>query len=179
MRFPLKVGLIFSMFWVILKMTALTFGWGLQDIRFFVFANMLFLTASITIGLYYEKRNNDQTPFLSDVKNGLLAGIPYAVIVSVFLYFYYEKIYPEFNELKLKEIEMRLEEGTTVREIRTSNPEMENKTDAQIKAAVMDNSRTIYSSKFTMILSMLALMIYSTLNAIGVALVLRKVVFRN
>jgi hypothetical protein len=179
MRFPLKIGLIFAASWIACKMLALAINWSTNDIRFFVFVNMLFITTAASFSIYKEKRANPDNPLLQDIKNGLLSSLPYALIVSVFLYFYYEKIYPEFNENKLREIELRLEERKTIAELRSSNPDMENKTDVEIKKAVMENSRTIHSAKFTMILSTLALMIYGTLNSIAISLIFRRVIFRQ
>ena len=39
----------------------------------------------------------------------MLAGVPYAVLVSVFMFFYYEKINPEFIEHQISESEISLD----------------------------------------------------------------------
>jgi hypothetical protein len=56
---------------------------------------------------------------------------------------------------------------------------MENKTDAEVKRDVIANTKAIYNAKFTLVISLLALMVYSTLNSIVIAMIYRKVVFRN
>jgi hypothetical protein len=140
---------------------------------------MFLLTAAIAFSLYQVKRKEVESNLLNDIKNGMLAGVPYTLIVSVFLYFYYEKIYPEFNDKKIQEIELRLKDQKVIKEIQTSNPAMENKNPEEIKRDVMANTRSMYSAKFTMIITLLALMVYSTLNSMVIAIIYRRVVFRN
>jgi len=179
MKFPIKVGITAAFLWIALKMLGLAISFSLDDIKTFVFLNMLLLTAAISYSLYQVKRKEVESNLLNDIKNGMLAGVPYTVIVSVFLYFYYEKIYPEFNEKKVQEIEVRINNPKTIKEIQSSNPAMENKNPEEIKREVLANTKSIYNAKFTMIISLLALMVYSTLNSMVIAIIFRRVVFRN
>lgn len=179
MKLPIKVGIGAAILWIVLKMLGLAINFSVDDIKFFVFINMFLLTAAIAFSLYQVKRNEVESNLLNDIKNGMLAGVPYTLIVSVFLYFYYEKIYPEFNDKKIQEIELRLKDSKVIKEIQTSNPAMENKNPQEIKREVMANTRSMYSAKFTMIITLLALMVYSTLNSMVIAVIYRRVVFRN
>jgi cellobiose-specific phosphotransferase system component IIC len=179
MKLPIKVGIGAALFWIVLKMIGLAVNFSVDDIKLFVFLNMFFLTAAISYSLFQIKRKEVESNLLNDIKNGMLAGVPYTLIVSIFLYFYYEKIYPEFNEKKIQEIELRLSNPKTVKEIQTSNPAMENKNPEEIKREVLSSTKAMYSAKFTMIISLLALMVYSTLNSMVIALIYRRVVFRN
>jgi hypothetical protein len=179
MKLPVKVGIGAAILWIVLKMLGLAINFSVDDIKFFVFINMFLLTAAIAFSLYQVKRKEVESNLLNDIKNGMLAGVPYTLIVSVFLYFYYEKIYPEFNDKKIQEIELRLKDPKVIKEIQTSNPAMENKNPEEIKRDVMANTRSMYSAKFTMIITLLALMVYSTLNSMVIAIIYRRVVFRN
>jgi hypothetical protein len=179
MKLPIKVGIGAALFWIVLKMIGLAVNFSVDEIKLFVFLNMFFLTAAISYSLFQIKRKEVESNLLNDIKNGMLAGVPYTLIVSIFLYFYYEKIYPEFNEKKIQEIELRLSNPKTVKEIQTSNPAMENKNPEEIKREVLSSTKAMYSAKFTMIISLLALMVYSTLNSMVIALIYRRVVFRN
>ncbi|MEN9913838.1 MAG: hypothetical protein RL528_572, partial [Bacteroidota bacterium] len=120
-----------------------------------------------------------ESNLLNDVKNGMLAGVPYAVIVSVFLYFYYQKIYPAFNEGKMNEISMKLSKPQTIKEIQRENPEMENKSVEEIKRDILAKTKMVYNPQFTMLVSMLSLLLYATLNSIVITLIFRRIVFRN
>ena len=137
MKLPIKVGLIASLVWISIKLIAFSQSISLDDLKPFVFINMFILTAAITIALYLVKRHETESNLLNDIKNGMLAGVPYTVIVSVFLYFYYQKIYPEFNAKKINEIEIKLSNQKTIKEIQKSNIAMENKSSDEIKRDVM------------------------------------------
>lgn len=179
MRFPVKVGLISAAVWIAAKMLGLALNWNLDDIRFFVILNMLLLTSAVAIGMYVAKRQTFGLNLMQDVKNGMTAGVPYALIVSVFMYFYYEKIYPEFNEKKIAEIVEKLEKPENIIALRKENIDMRNKSDREIKKVVLNNTESIYNAKFTMLVSVLALLIYSTMNSLLVAIIYRRVVFRE
>jgi hypothetical protein len=179
MKLPIKIGIGAALLWIVLKMLGLAIDFSVDDIKFFVFINMFLLTAAIAFSLYQVKRTEVESNLLNDIKNGMLAGVPYTIIVSVFLYFYYEKIYPEFNDKKIQEIELRMKDPKVIKEIQTTNPAMENKNPEEIKREVMANTRSMYSAKFTMIITLLALMVYSTLNSMVIAIIYRRVVFRN
>ncbi|MBM3186810.1 MAG: hypothetical protein FJZ67_10980, partial [Bacteroidetes bacterium] len=79
MKFPIKVGLICAAIWIGLKLLAWTFSFSLNEIKPFVFVNMFLLTAAITIALYFVKLKEDDSNLLNDIKNGMLAGMPYSV----------------------------------------------------------------------------------------------------
>lgn len=179
MKFPIKVGLTCAAIWIALKLVAWGFSLSLNDVKPFVFVNMFLLTTSITYALYFIKLKEDDSNLLNDIKNGMLAGMPYSVIVSVFMYFYYERIYPEFNEQKIAVIEKKLNEPNAIKEIQKNNPEMQNDSPEEVRNQVIQKSRMIYSSKFNMLVALLSLVLYTTLNSILIALILRKVVFAN
>ena len=179
MKLPLKVGLFAAAIWISIKLAAFYLSLSLDDLRPFVFINMFILTAAIAIALYLVKRKETESNLLNDVKNGMLAGVPYAVIVSVFLYFYYQKIYPAFNAGKMNEISLKLSNPQTIKEIQRSNPEMENKSVEEIKTDILAKTEMVYNPQFTMLVSMLSLLLYATLNSIVITLIFRRIVFRN
>lgn len=179
MKFPIKVGLICAAIWIGLKLLAWTFSFSLNEIKPFVFVNMFLLTAAITIALYFVKLKEDDSNLLNDIKNGMLAGMPYSVIVSVFMYFYYERIYPDFNNHKIELIEKKLNEPNAIKDIQKNNPEMQNDSPEEVRKEVIQKSKMIYSSKFNMLVSLLSLVLYTTINSIVISIIFRKVVFVN
>ena len=179
MRLPLKVGLLAAAIWISIKLVAFSLSLSLNDLRPFVFINMFILTAAIAIALYLVKRKETENNLLNDVKNGMLAGVPYAVIVSVFLYFYYEKIYPDFIERRLNERSLELSNPQTIKKIQRSIPEMENKSFEEIKKEDMEKAKDSLKANRAMLLSMLSLLLYATLNSIVISVIFRRIVFRN
>ena len=114
---------------------------------------------------------------MNDIKTGMLAGMPYSVVVAIFMYFYYERIYPEFNQQKIELIENKLNEPNAIKEIQKNNPEMQNDSPEEVRNEVIQKSKMIYNSKFNMLVALLAMVLYTTINSIVIALIFRKVVF--
>jgi len=185
MKITVKIGLLFAIIWMIVKISL--FGMALENtlaLSIATFANMFLLVAAISIGLYLQKRKDSESGnALRDIKNGLTSGIPYAVLVSIFIYFYYEKIDPEFNQHQIAESEIELDKNLNnpakFKQLQESNPDFEVMTKAQIKKQILRNSSGVYSAKSTAILALLAMTVYSTINSLLITAIYRKIVFKN
>ena len=176
MKKSINIGIGFAVIWIILKLVAFNFQLFLVDLKPFIFANMLFVTLAICIALYIKKRAQASANLLDDVKTGMVSSIIYTVIVSGFIYFYYQSIYPEFNTSKM---ELLLEDESKIEELRKSNPDMENSSSDEIRSQVLSSIGQYYSARFTMTISLLGLLIYSTLNSLLISLIFRKVIFKD
>ncbi|MEN9994238.1 MAG: hypothetical protein RL762_895 [Bacteroidota bacterium] len=173
-------GLVFGSFWIAFKMLAFLFAYQLDQIQLFVLLNMAFLTAAIALFLYRKKRYDEtESNILTDIKAGLSVGLPYTLVVSFFLFFYYKDIYPEFNEKKRAAYEQRMDSTKEIAAIRNSNSALENKSDSEIVAMARKNTAMMYDPQFTLSVSLLALLVYSTLNSLLIAVIYRRVVFRD
>lgn len=183
MRITVKVGILFAIGWILVKLSM--FGIGVKD-AFIPGAliNMLFVVLAITVGLYLQKRKDiDEGNTLRDIKNGMTAGIPYTIIISVFIYFYYSKIDPEYNKHQIAEKEISLDKNLNDSElfnkIKESNPDFEVMTKKQIKKAEMQKFRDIYNPKSSAIMALSSMLMYVTLNSVLITVIFRKIVFRN
>jgi amino acid transporter len=173
-------GLVFSSLWIALKMLAFLFNWRLDEIQIFVLLNMAFLTGAIALFMYRKKRTNtEESNILTDIKAGLTVGLPYTLLVSFFLFFYYKDIYPEFNEHKRAAYERKMDSPEEIAAIRKGNSALENKSDAEIVAMARQNTAMMYDPQFTLSVSLLALLVYGTLNSLLIAVIYRRVVFRD
>ncbi len=172
-------ALVFSSLWITIKMIAFAVQWNLDDIQYFVLLNMALLTASIALFMYRQKRLQTESNVLSDTKIGLKVGLPYTLIISFFLFFYYRDIYPEFNVNKRAAIEQNMDTPEKIAKIRKANNALENKTDKEIIELARKNNELMFSPNFTLSISLLALLVYSTLNSLLIAVIYRKVVFRD
>lgn len=179
MNKAVKYGLITSVIWISVKMGALALHISLYDIKFFGLLNMFLLTFVITWSIYQHKRFQTESNLLIDIKNGMLAGVPYTVIVSVFLYFYYGKIFPEFREKKMNEVYLHIDSKKEIEAIRMNQPELENKSDQEIKKLVIKDWGNKLDPQFTMMISLLALLFYTTINSLLISIVFRRIIFRN
>ena len=164
---------------IALKLLAFALEWQLHIIQPFVLLNMAFLTAGIAFFLYHKKRTETESNILTDIKNGLSVGLPYTLLVSFFLFFYYKNIDPSFNAQKLAQIESQMDSAAEIAQIRKSNSALENKTDQEIRSLAKQNMSMMYNPQFTLSVSLLALLVYSTLNSLLIAVIYRKVIFKN
>ena len=173
-------GLVFGSTWIAIKMLAFALNWKLDEIQIFVLLNMAFLTAAIALFMYRKKRNGtSESNILTDIKAGLSVGLPYTLIVSFFLFFYYRDIYPEFNLHKRAAYEQKMDSPAEIAAIRKGNSALENKSDAEIVEMARKNTAMMYDPQFTLSVSLLALLVYGTLNSLLIAVIYRRVVFRD
>lgn len=184
MRITIKSGLIFAGIWILFKMIFFWTGMFEYNVAPAVLLNMLFVLLAISVGLYLHKRQEtEDSSALSDIKNGMTAGVPYAMIVSVFIYFYYANIDPGFNQHQIAEahmgIKQMLDEPGGLEKTRESQPEFEILSKEEIYEQLKSGPEGFYKASSTMTLSMLALLLLATLNSIFVTVIYRRVVFKN
>jgi predicted permease len=100
MRITVKVGVLLAMIWMLFKVIFHLVLPETTDLTISIFTNMFLLISAISFGLYLQKRKegNNQGNALSDIKSGMTSGVPYAVLVSIFMYFYYTNINPTYIE---------------------------------------------------------------------------------
>lgn len=184
MKITVKTGILFAFGWMLVKLSLLGMGIAATTFEFSILTNMLFLILAISLGLYFQKRKDTESGnALRDIKNGMLAGVPYAVLVSVFMFFYYEKINPEFIQHQISESEISLDKQLNdpvgFQKIKDSNPDYEVMTKTQIRKKIIANTKGVYSAKSTSILALLAMTVYATINSLLITAIFRKVVFKH
>jgi hypothetical protein len=179
MKTGLKVGVICSLIFIAIKLICLLLDWSLFEIKPFVFLNMFMTTSAIAIALFQVKRYEIESNFLLDVKNAMTAGIIYTVIVSFFLFFYNDSIFPDSTERKLKIMEAQLEDPKNISELKASNHELKNRSDDEVRSLQMENAKRIYSPKFTLVVTLLGLTVFSIINSLLIAIIYRRFLFRS
>ncbi len=184
MGITMKTGLYAALVWIIIRLICFYAGIFEDSVEPFVFMNMFGVTAAITIGLYLHKRSsNEESNAMNDIKNGMKAGVPYAFIVSIFIYFYYSKINPDYTQSKLNEIELKIDEALAdpveLAKIRKDSEGYEVLSVPEIKSKMMSGPRSFYAAGSTMTISMLALLLWATMNSILIAIVFRRMIFKR
>ena len=181
MRITLKIGILFAFGWILVKLSIFGMGISSEDsLKPSLLINMFLLILAITVGLYLQKRKDtEESNALRDIKNGLSAGVPYAI----FIFFYYSKIDPSFTKHKIAEsaIELKkvMDNPDKFKKLKETNPDFEVMTNKQIIKAVLKNSESAYNPKSTAIMSLAAMLLYSTLNSVFITIIFRKIVFRK
>lgn len=181
MKSPVKSGLILAVIWIVFKMVLYYLGKSNHGFTIGIFLNILFVLLAAAIGLYYAKHQSGRTHFLQDVKISLRGSIVYTVIISIFVYFYYDRVDPLVMQNKIDEkiaiAEKQVSED--FESMKEDNPSLREVTAEQYVELVREDAETIHTgfvqSTFTLIALMLASILYSFL----VPLIFRKIVFRE
>lgn len=185
MRVTVKTGLICAAIWIGIKSLFFFMGWNTKEmLPVLVMLNILGVLLSIAIGLYLQKmRDTEGSNALRDIKNAMAAGVPYTIIVSIFMLLYYSKIDPEFNKKQIAEAEVAilksLDSPEELKAMKESNPSFEVMTKEEIYEDLRKAPQTWYSAKFTMTVGLLAMLLLSTINSIVVTVIYRKIMFRK
>jgi hypothetical protein len=170
-----------AVLWIIIKQMAFILGlFTFGSVQLFVLMNMFLLTFSIALALYkFKKTEENPANFMQDVKKGIAAGMIYNLIVSGFIYLFYAKIHPEYNQYQIDQAKELLENPKNLEKIRAKNPDMKNKSDAEIKKMSLMQVQQIASAGFTFVLALLGLTLYSILNSIVISVIYRKLLFKT
>ena len=186
MKPTVKFGLIFAAIWIGFKLilfSTLTSPdrYNLQPA---ILANILCLLLAITLGLYFHKRNaTEQSNALGDIKSAMGAGMVYTMIVTVFLYFYYSKIDPEYNQHQRSEAAMQLEkmlnDPEEFKKLKGSNGDFEVMSKDEIRASLITNQEAMYSTQAVTTIGLLGMLMLATVNSILISIVMRRVIFKG
>lgn len=187
MRPSIKVALLFAGIWFVIKLSF--FGLQvLQDpesVKFHVLLNILCLLLAVSIGTLIEKKkeNRADSTALGDIKNAMTGGMVYTVVVAGCIYLYYSKIDPAYNERQIfvaeQSILKSLNNPKDLAEIKQQRPEFEVMTNDEIFQSLRKNPRSIFSAGSTMTLSLLGMLVLTTINAIIVTVIYRRVLFKE
>lgn len=178
-----KIGLGLGLAWCAVKYATFLVNPLHDSISATVLLNILFLLSAIAIALYQVKRyQSEENSFLGDIKSGLKAGVPYTILVSVFIYFYYGSINPDFNKRQIEKVEAKIEKvfqnPVEYQKLKNSNPSFEVMSKEELMKEMKTGPKSFYAAGATMTLSLLAMLLLSTLYSILVSVIYRRIVFR-
>ncbi|MFM7386773.1 MAG: DUF4199 domain-containing protein [Bacteroidota bacterium] len=175
------VAIIGALLWCGIKLLSWTLGvFTFGSTGPYVLANMFLLTVTIAVGLFLLKRQEiNPGNFLMDIKKGVSCGMIYTLIVSAFIFLFYAKIHPGYNDYQLQKSVEMLDKSGSMEKIRAKNPELNSKSDKEIRGMLQQQDQLIYSANFTFVISLLGLTMYSIFNSIFIALIYRKLLFRE
>jgi hypothetical protein len=185
MKVTIKTALISALIWIGFKLMGYQLGWNVpSNTSFFVLSNMFVLLSAISIGLYLQKRKNEEDDnMLTDVKNGMTIGVIYALVISVFLFYYYDKIDPDYNNKMIAEREMKfqliVDDPVKLKELKASNKDLEVMTKDEIMEEFKKTPQMLFSGTFMMTYGMLSMLMLTTLYSIVISIIYRRVLFRD
>ena len=182
MKITVKTGLLFAALWILIKMSMYWFGMLDSQIPG-TLTNILCLLLAISVGLFFSKlRAKEATNALGDIKAGMTAGLPYTLVVSGFIFFFYGNIDSEFTQHKISErltaTEKQLTDDGTWEQFKRDNPDYETYTKEQFFKEEKTKIEAANSPKAIFVMSLLGGLMLGTFYSILVTAIYRKVVFR-
>lgn len=185
LRPALKFSLIFAGLWIAIKLIFMAFNLFQEDIQVTGLLNNFFLLSAIALGLFFEKRKEGfgEGTAMTDIKHAVTAGAPYVLIVSLFMFYYYDTINPEFIETRVEErvdlIYNDMQRESYVDSLKINKPEFRTRTDEEILREAKREIESNLSPKSMLVFSLLGMLILAVTYAILLTLVFRKVLFRD
>ena len=185
MKSALKIALFFAFSWIGVKLAFFYLDWFQEDIFVTGLINNFFLLAAIALGLYAEKKKEGfgKGSAFSDIKSAMVAAAPYAVIVSVFMFFYYRDINPNFTERKLTErmdiVYSAMERESYVDSLKLQNRDFNVMSNDEIYVHIRQEMASAYAPSSLLTFSLLGLMVLGMTYSIFVTLIFRKILFRD
>lgn len=185
MKPSLKVAFLFAAIWIGLKLLFNNLGLFQDDIRIPGLINMFFLVAAVSFGLYLEKKKEGfgAGTAMTDIKNAMTAGVPYILIVSIFMYFYYDRINPTFIENRkterMDQYYENMQRPTYVDSLKLQNPDVEALSDEEIYRKIKEETDGNLAPYSMFIFSLLGLLIMAVTFSIFITLIFRKILFRE
>lgn len=187
MRISLKISILFVIIWFIGKMSFfyLQLFQDEAGVKVQVMWNILCLLMGMTIGTWIEKRRESasENSALNDIKNTMGSGIVYTILVSFLIYLYYAKIDPGYNERQLAiaeaSVNKMLDDPKEMAKIKKNNPDLESLTREEIYEKAIANQKAMFSPGSTMTISLLGMLLLSTVNAIILTVIFRRVLFKQ
>jgi hypothetical protein len=102
-------ALIFGGFYIALRLVFFYLGYGENDYKYLVSINLLFIVLVIAATLYYNYTKATPPFFLIDIKSAMRSVSIYAILISIFMFLYYEAIDGDFFDRKLDAFRFQLE----------------------------------------------------------------------
>jgi len=185
MRPALKSALFFALTWSLIKMAFFYLGVLQDDIFIPGLINNLFLLTAISIGLYYEKKKEGfgEGTALSDIKHSMIAGAPYALLVAIFMFFYYSDINPDYVEKRITDrmdlVYNAMERESYVDSLKVQSQEYKVLTNEEIYSEIRVSTVSAYSPRALLTFSLLGLMILGFTYSIFITAIFRKILLRD
>lgn len=186
MRPSIKIALVFAGIWFAGKMLFfyLQIFQDRPGVKYLVMWNILCLLLGMTIGTLSELRGEDrsQSTALGDIRKAMGGGMVYTVLVSVLLYTYYAKIDPAYNQQQIAQQEIMDKEFVSTPEGLAKvkeDPEYQSLSKEEILERRRESYSQVYNAATTMTMSMLGMLVLTTVNAIVLTVVFRRVLFRQ
>jgi hypothetical protein len=183
MKNSVLIGVFFAFIWGAIKFL---FHTDLNKaINPFVLLNIFFLLTAIALGLFFIKKKEGYLSgnIISDFKKAMGIGLPYTLIVSGFIYYYYATFNPMYIETKIQQayiqIDKAIKDPKQLKILQKQKPEFEVMSKEQLRKELRKGPENMYSAKATGLLSLLSMLLLTTFYSLIISLIYRKILFKR
>lgn len=185
MKTSVKYGLMFALAWISLSM--ILFYARMSGTAFLpmILINLFLLMSAIAVGLYLTKkeRNWEVGIFADDFKTAMQGGIVYAILISVFVYFYHAQIDTSIIDVIVEErmdvLHKAVPDEASYKELQKNDLTWKGKSYDDYIENQEDQIRSVVSPNSIFIMHLMGLSILAFLYSFGTAIIIRKVVLRG
>lgn len=102
-------ALLFGFLYIVLRIAFFYLGFGENHYKYLVSINLLFIILIVGATLFASFKQGSQTFFPSEMKSAMRSISVYAILISIFMFLYYQTIDAGFFERKLDAFRFELE----------------------------------------------------------------------
>jgi hypothetical protein len=180
MKFSFKLGVALALGLILFRIIVFLTDTEMSE-KPIMLMSMLLITAGCSTSIYlFKRKQKHQNALIDDLKIGLVPSMIFTVLVGGFSYFYYNNIDTGYIAKKIQEEEVRWSNKENIQELKQKNPmAYDNQSNEEIKSQQVNTAKTLLSPSFNMSISLLIMSIWSMINGLFVALIFRRVIFRD
>jgi ABC-type multidrug transport system fused ATPase/permease subunit len=184
MKITIKAALVFALIWIIAVLSIYLMGYSIDLFLPVELFGLFTLLGAIFTGLFLTKKEQgyDDRPALDDFKTAMQSGLLYTVIITVFIYFYHESIDPSirenFAEERIAAIHTMYPDQEAYAVLQSNDPTWREKSFDDFIENQEIQAKSFLSPKFTSLIHLFLLFMFSLFYSFFVMLVIRKVILR-
>lgn len=175
MKYAFRSAVIFASCFIIAKLIFFNAGWHSKFYVGIIFINILMVLLAMVYGMWMERKHS-QTPknsYLEIVKSCMRPAMLYVLLVTAFVYLYYNVI-DQQHCAQLVEQRMAAAEKADFAEIQKANAEFQNMTRNDFLDRERENAEKIFSPFAVATATLFGLVILSFFYSLVVAWVFKR-----
>ncbi|HYG52158.1 MAG TPA: hypothetical protein VD905_14705 [Flavobacteriales bacterium] len=173
-------GLGFALVFITLKCIFFITGFQYTHYNFVILANIVCVLLAVGLGMYVarEKNNRMLSSGIARIKAGIRGGAIYALVVSIFVFFYYNNIDKKFGQDKIKE-RVQWAEKMDFKQVQRDNPDAwGNRSRGDFIDEQKANAELFFSPFMITTVTLISLMIVSMIYAVVMNIIFKNLFFK-
>ncbi|HLP11357.1 MAG TPA: hypothetical protein VK177_05435 [Flavobacteriales bacterium] len=173
-------GVGFALVFIIVKCIFFTTGLQYTHYNFLILANIVCVLLAVGLGMYVAREKNNQilSTGIGRIKAGMRGGAIYAIVVSIFVFFYYNNIDKKFGEDKVKE-RVQWAEKMDFKQIQKDNPDSwGSRSRGDFIDEQRENAQLFFSPFMITTVTLISLIIVSMIYSVVMNVIFKNLFFK-